>query len=60
MLCLSRKVGEKIMIGDGPIVVTVLAIERHHIRIRVDSPKGTEVMRCEWREAKGGRDAAED
>ena len=37
MLVLSRKLGEKIVIGDN-IVVTVVKIDRNQIRIGIEAP----------------------
>ena len=38
MLVLSRKLGEKIVIGDN-IVVTVVKIDRNQIRIGIEAPQ---------------------
>lgn len=46
MLVLSRKQGEKLVIGND-IVVTVLAIRGNIIRIGVDAPLNVRVMRQE-------------
>ena len=45
MLVLSRKVGEKIMIGDN-IVLEVVDIRGNNVRLAVTAPKGVQV----WRE----------
>ena len=37
MLVLSRKLGEKIVIGDN-IVVTVVKIDRNQIRLGIEAP----------------------
>lgn len=46
MLVLSRKLGEKIMIGEN-IVVTVVKIDRNQIRIGIDAPVDVPVYREE-------------
>mgnify|MGYP001562628703 CR=1 FL=1 len=46
MLCLSRKVGERIIIGDG-IELTVLSIDRHHVRLGFTAPPDIPINRQE-------------
>lgn len=46
MLVLSRKVGEKIMIGDN-ITLIVRSIEGHRIKLGIDAPKVVKVVRGE-------------
>ncbi|MDR1046186.1 MAG: carbon storage regulator CsrA [Treponema sp.] len=46
MLILSRKVNEKIMIGDD-ISISIIEIQGDHIRIGVDAPKTVKVFRQE-------------
>ncbi len=46
MLVLSRKLGEKIIIGDN-IVVTVVKIDRNQIRIGIEAPSDIPVYREE-------------
>jgi carbon storage regulator len=46
MLVLSRKLGEKIVIGDN-IVVTVVKIDRNQIRIGIEAPQDVLVYREE-------------
>lgn len=46
MLVLSRKLGEKIMIGGG-IVVTVVKIDRNQIRIGIEAPGEVPIYREE-------------
>ncbi len=45
MLVLSRKLGEKIVIGDH-IVVTVVKIDRYGVRIGIEAPGNVSI----WRE----------
>ncbi|MDR1956495.1 MAG: carbon storage regulator CsrA [Treponema sp.] len=46
MLILSRKVNEKIMIGED-ISISIIEIQGDHIRIGVDAPKTVKVFRQE-------------
>jgi len=46
MRVLSRKLGEKIIIGDN-IVVTVVKIDRNQIRIGIEAPHDVPVYREE-------------
>lgn len=47
MLILTRRVGETIMIGDGAIEVTVVAVNGAQVRIGVTAPKEMRVDREE-------------
>ena len=51
MLVLSRKIGERIVIGDG-IVVTVLAFNGQQIRLGIEAPREVPIVREElsWSE----------
>ncbi|HHY27817.1 carbon storage regulator CsrA [Desulfitobacterium sp. PCE1] len=46
MLALTRKAGERIVIGDN-IVVTVVAIKGDSIRLTIDAPKEIKIYRGE-------------
>lgn len=46
MLVLTRRAGERIVIGDD-IVVTVLDVRGDSIRIGIDAPKGVKIQREE-------------
>lgn len=46
MLVLSRKVNEKVIIGEN-IVVTVVDIDRGRIRLGIDAPKDLPIHREE-------------
>ena len=46
MLILSRKVNEKIMIGDN-IAVSIIEVRGDQVRIGVDAPKSVKVFRQE-------------
>lgn len=49
MLVLSRKVGERILIGDG-IAVTVVRITNGGVRIGIDAPPEMTVIRQELKD----------
>jgi carbon storage regulator len=46
MLILSRKINEKIMIGED-ISISIIEIQGDHIRIGVDAPKNIKIFRQE-------------
>jgi carbon storage regulator len=46
MLVLSRKLGEKIFIGDN-ICITIVDIDRGKIRLGIDAPRTVPVFRQE-------------
>ncbi|MDQ1583915.1 MAG: carbon storage regulator [Microbacteriaceae bacterium] len=46
MLVLTRKIGEKILIGDD-IEVTILDIRGDGIRVGIDAPRGVKIQRDE-------------
>lgn len=46
MLVLSRKLNEKIVIGDG-IIVTVVKIDRNQVRLGIEAPGQVPVYREE-------------
>ena len=46
MLVLSRKVGEKIMIGDS-IVITVLEVVGGRVRLGIEAPDYVPILRKE-------------
>jgi|TARA_R110000782_G_scaffold50366_1_gene109278 carbon storage regulator len=53
MLVLTRKVGQKVMIGDN-IEVTILAINGGQIKVGIAAPKSVDVDREEIRKRKQG------
>jgi carbon storage regulator len=55
MLVLSRKLGEKIVIGDN-IVVTVVKIDRNQIRIGIEAPSEILVYREEIAPPRSARE----
>lgn len=57
MLVLSRKLGEKIVIGDN-IVVTVVKIDRNQVRIGIEAPHDIPVFREEIMPARAASDNA--
>jgi len=46
MLILTRRVGEKLVIGDN-VKVTVLGVKGHQVRIGIDAPRDVTVNREE-------------
>lgn len=46
MLALTRKVGERIVIGDN-IVVTVISVKGDNIRLAIDAPREIKIYRGE-------------
>lgn len=53
MLVLTRKIGERIYIGDD-IVVTVERIERGKVRLGINAPKSVKINRGELVDANPG------
>jgi carbon storage regulator len=53
MLVLSRKIGQRVKIGDG-IVVTVVAARGGHVRLGVEAPGDVTILREElsWPDAE--------
>jgi carbon storage regulator len=49
MLVLSRKVGERILIGDD-IAVTVVRVGQGAVRIGIEAPENLSIVRDELRE----------
>jgi len=59
MLVLSRKLGEKIVIGDN-ILVTVVKIDRNQIRIGIEAPHDIPVYREEIAPQRVAKDPLAD
>ena len=59
MLVLSRRVGERLVIGDD-IVITVIDVRSDGVRIGIDAPRHVRVNRAEVLEAvtQANREAA--
>ena len=57
MLVLSRKLGEKIYIGDN-ICITVVDIDRGKIRLGIEAPRDVPIYRQELLPLKAAADAA--
>lgn len=47
MLVLSRRVGERVLLDGGAVVVTVLAVRGSQIRLGFDAPPDVDVQREE-------------
>jgi carbon storage regulator len=58
MLVLSRKLGEKILIGDS-IVLTVVKIDRNQIRLGIEAPPDVAIFREEIAPARAVDDKVE-
>ena len=56
MLVLSRKVGEKILIGDN-ISVTVVRVAQGTVRIGVEAPDDLPIVREEIKDQQRKRDS---
>ena len=50
MLVVTRKKGEKVLIGDD-IVVTIIDVRRDGVRVGVEAPRGIRIQRHEVVEA---------
>ncbi|HLN28133.1 MAG TPA: carbon storage regulator [Gemmataceae bacterium] len=62
MLVLSRKPGEKLVIGSG-VTVTVLEVQGNRVRVGIDAPAHIRILREElacWQEPAEGRDGQLD
>ncbi len=46
MLILTRRVGEKLIIGDD-VIVTILSLKGNQIRVGIDAPREVKVHRQE-------------
>jgi carbon storage regulator len=57
MLVLSRKLGEKIYIGDN-ICITVVDIDRGKIRLGIDAPRDVPIYRQELLPLKASAEGA--
>ena len=59
MLVLSRKLGEKIYIGEN-VCITVVDIDRGKIRLGIEAPRDVPIYRQELLPSKGGEATQED
>lgn len=50
MLVISRKLGEKLYLGED-IVVTILEVNGHRVRVGIDAPGDVAILRGELRAA---------
>jgi len=58
MLVLSRKLGEKVVIGNG-ITVTVVEVKGNRVRLAFDAPDDVRILRGElawWQDEPAGGD----
>ena len=54
MLLLSRRIGERIMVGHD-IVITVNAIDGNQVRLGIDAPKQMTILREEIYKGPAGK-----
>ena len=61
MLVLQRRLGESIVIGEGPDMITVEVVELHggRLKLGINAPSDVKVDRKEVRESKEDRLFAE-
>jgi carbon storage regulator len=62
MLVLTRKPGEKVVIGNG-ITVTVVEVHRNRVQVGIDAPDQVRVLRAElaqWQDEPAGSDELAD
>ena len=62
MPVLSRKPGEKVVIGNG-ITVTVVEVTGNRVRVGIDAPDDVRILRAElasWQDEPSDRDEAAD
>jgi carbon storage regulator len=59
MLILTRRPGERVVIGDQEILVTVMGVSGHTVRLGIDAPQGVPIYREEiWLAVKEENRAA--
>ena len=54
MLVLTRKSGEQVVLNDGDITVTVVAVQGNKVRIGIQAPPAMLVDRAEVRARRNG------
>ena len=59
MLIISRRCGESFIIGDD-VKITVLSVKGNQIRIGIDAPKETTILREEVRDRRTPLTSPED
>lgn len=49
MLCLSRRIGERIVVGEGDtkVVITIIDIDRNKCRVGLEAAKAVKIYRSE-------------
>jgi carbon storage regulator len=59
MLILTRRPGERVVIGDEEILVTVMGVSGHTVRLGIEAPQGVSIYREEiWLAVKAENRAA--
>ncbi len=59
MLVLSRKAGEKVLVPELDLVITVVGVSPHRVRIGIEAPDKVHVVREELIEVVPGHAACE-
>lgn len=60
MLCITRKIGERVYIGEQ-VCVTVLDVQRNGaVKLGIDAPADLRILREELREKEQNRDGGTD
>ena len=59
MLVLSRKAGERILVGDD-VAITIVRIGPNSVRVGIEAPKSTNIVREELCDFGPDRSAAAD
>jgi carbon storage regulator len=59
MIGVSRKVGERVRIGDQ-VLITVLAIHGHRVHLKISAPKSIPIWREESYQQNGRTTATEE
>jgi len=63
MLVLTRKPGEKVVIGNNDITLTVVEVKGNRVRIGIDAPDQVRILRAEfacWQNAPVGGQQADE
>lgn len=55
MLCLSRKIGERITIADN-IEVVIVGLQEGRVKVGIEAPKEIKVLRGELKQENGNVD----
>lgn len=59
MLVLSRKIGERIVIGDN-VVVTIVGMRGGQLRLGIEAPKTVRILRDELKDSESVPEVGEE